>query len=305
MDLRHLRHFVAVAEELHFSRAAARLGIGQPPLSQSIQALEAELGARLFERTKRRVELTEPGQLLLGEAREILARAERAAVLTRRAAKGEVGELRVGFTAAAPFLPMVPRIIDAYRRAHPDVHLTLVELPSKQQLTALADRRLDVGFIREPRFVPEPDSFRFHAVVREPLLAVMRADHPLAGRDVVPLAALRDEPFVFYPADFGTSTHEQVFALCAAAGFRPNVTQDAREAFTIIGLIAAGLGVSILPGQLRQVALEGVVYRPLDTPDAVTTLQLAQRSNESSPLVKKFTGLVERIVPFVPPLTGA
>ncbi len=295
MDLRQLRHFVAVAEELHFSRAAARLGIGQPPLSQSIQALEAQLGARLFERTKRRVELTEPGQLLLAEARDILARAERAVVLTRRAARGEIGELRVGFTAASPFLPVVPRVIDAYRRAHPDVHLTLIELPSKQQLAALADHRLDVGFIREPREVPNPAAFLFHPVVREPLLAVMRADHRLAALEAVPLAALRDEPFVFYPADFGTSIHEQVMALCAAAGFRPKVEQDAREAFTIIGLIAVGLGVSILPAQLRQVTLEGVVYRPLDTPDAFTTLLLAQRGGDRSALVRRFVELAGRL----------
>lgn len=295
MDLRHLRHFVAVAEELHFSRAAIRLGIGQPPLSQSIQALEAELGTKLFERTKRHVELTEPGQLLLKEAREILAHTERAVVLTRRAARGEVGELKVGFTAASPFLPVVPRIIDAYRRASPDVHLTLTELPSLRQLAALADGRIDVGFVREPR-TPTNDAFTFHPVVREPLIAVLRADHRLAGLDPVPLAELAGEPFVFYPADYGTSTLEQVMALCAAAGFRPNVAQEAREAFTIIGLIAAGLGVSILPAQLRQVAVEGVVYRSLDAADAYTTLLLAHRRGERSPLVRSFTGLAQRFV---------
>jgi DNA-binding transcriptional LysR family regulator len=295
MDLRHLRHFVAVAEELHFSRAAARLGIGQPPLSQSIQALEAELGAKLFERTRRHVELTEPGHLLLAEAREILARAERAVVLTRRAARGEVGELRVGFTAASPFLPVVPRIIDAYRRASPDVHLTLTELPSLRQLAALADGRIDVGFVRAPR-TPTGDAFTFLTILKEPLIAVLRADHRLAALDPVPLAELRDEPFVFYPADYGTSTLEQVSALCAAAGFQPKVAQEAREAFTIIGLIAAGLGVSILPAQLRQVAVEGVVYRSLDTADAYTTLLLAHRRGERSPLVRAFTDLVGRFV---------
>lgn len=295
MDLRHLRHFVAVAEELHFSRAAVRLGIGQPPLSQSIQALEAELGVRLFERTKRRVELTGPGQLLLAEAREILARTEHAVALTRRAARGEVGALRVGFTTAAPFSPVVPRIIDAHRRARPDVHLTLVEMPTSQQLAALAEQRIDVGFIREPRLLPDPERFVFHDLVREPLVAVMRADHPLAERSPVPVAALRDEPFVFYPADFGTSTHGQVFALCAAAGFRPRVVQDAREAFTIIGLIAAGLGVSILPGQLRRVALEGVVFRPLDAPHAHTTLQLAQRRGDRTAFVRDFATLAARL----------
>ncbi|HYD65937.1 LysR family transcriptional regulator [Azospirillum sp.] len=295
MDLRHLRHFVAVAEELHFSRAAARLGIGQPPLSQSIQALEAELGAKLFERTRRHVELTEPGHLLLAEAREILARTERAVVLTRRAARGEVGELRIGFTAASPFLPVVPRIIDAYRRSSPDVHLTLTELPSLRQLAALADGRIDVGFVREPR-TPTGDAFTFHTVLREPLIAVLRADHRLAALDPVPLAELRDEPFVFYPADYGTSTLEQVSALCAAAGFQPRVAQEAREAFTIIGLIAAGLGVSILPAQLRQVAVEGVVYRSLDTADAYTTMLLAHRRGERSALVRGFTELVGRFV---------
>lgn len=295
MDLRHLRHFVAVAEELHFSRAAARLGIGQPPLSQSIQALEAELGAKLFERTKRHVALTEPGQLLLTEARDILARTERAAILTRRAARGEVGELKVGFTAASPFVPVVPRIIDAYRRANPDVHLTLTELPSLRQLTALAEGRIDVGFVREPR-TPTGDAFTFHTVLREPLIAVLRADHRLAERDPVPLAELAGEPFVFYPADYGTSTLEHVSALCSAAGFQPCVAQEAREAFTIIGLVAAGVGVSILPAQLRQVAVEGVVYRSLDASGAYTTLLLGQRRGERSLLVRKFTELVGRFV---------
>ncbi|MGQ9370258.1 LysR substrate-binding domain-containing protein [Azospirillum sp. ST 5-10] len=295
MDLRHLRHFVAVAEELHFSRAAARLGIGQPPLSQSIQSLEGDLGVRLFERTRRRVELTEAGQTLLKEARAILAHAERAVTLTRRAARGEVGELRVGFTAAAPFQPVVPRLIDAYRRASPDVHLTLVEMPSKPQLAALTENRLDVGFIREP-LTPPGDAVRFRPILREPLLAVLRADHPLAAREPVPLAALADEPFVFYPAEYGTATHERVMALCAGAGFRPTIAQEAREAFTIIGLIAAGLGVSILPANLRQVAVADVVYRRLDAADAHTTLMLAHRRGDRSPLVRAFTDLVGRTV---------
>ena len=294
MDLRHLRHFVAVAEELHFSRAAARLGIGQPPLSQSIQSLEAALGVRLFERTKRRVALTEAGQTLLREARAILAHTERAVLLTRRAARGEVGELRVGFTAASPFQPVVPRLIDAYRRASPDVHLTLVEMPSKPQIAALAENRLDVGFIREP-LDPPGEALCFRPILREPLLAVLRADHPLAALDPVPLAALADQPFVFYPQEYGTATHEQVMALCAGAGFRPTIAQEAREAFTIIGLIAAGLGVSILPANLRQVAVADVVYRRLDTPAAHTTLTLAHRRGDRSPLVRAFTGLAERV----------
>jgi DNA-binding transcriptional LysR family regulator len=156
MELRHLRYVVALAEELHFGRAAARLGISQPPLSQQIQALEAELGARLFERSNRRVALTEVGRLFLEQARMVLAAADRAAEVARRAQRGEIGEIRIAFTASAPFTTLIPQTIFAFRRSHPDVHLQLQEMPTRQQIEALAERRLQIGFLRNPTFPPVP-----------------------------------------------------------------------------------------------------------------------------------------------------
>lgn len=300
MDLRHLRHFVAVAEELHFGRAAQRLGIAQPPLSQSIQGLEAELGVTLLARTRRSVALTSPGKLLLEEARGILERAERAVILTRRAAAGEVGELRIGFTAAAPIDPVVPVIIDGYRRALPDVHLTLNELSSKRQAAALRDGTIDVGFVRAARVPAEgdDDALDFLTLERDPLKVVLRTDHPLAERERVALADLADEPFVFYPSDAGTTIHDQVLGLCAEAGFTPRVVLEAAEALTIIGLIAAGLGVSILPGHLWRMAMEGLVFRPLDVPPgeigAEMVLMLASRRERREPHVERFLGIARR-----------
>ncbi|MCW2246290.1 DNA-binding transcriptional LysR family regulator [Azospirillum fermentarium] len=297
MDLRHLRHFVAVAEELHFGRAAQRLGIAQPPLSQSIQGLEAELGVTLLERTRRSVALTGPGTLLLTEARAILDRADRAVVLTRRAAAGEVGELRIGFTAAAPIDPVVPVIIDGYRRALPDVHLTLNELSSKRQAVALREGTIDVGFVRAARVPREEDDedLAFITLERDPLNVVLRADHPLAGRARVALADLAGESFVFYPSEAGTTIHDQVMGLCAEVGFRPQVVLEAAEALTIIGLIAAGLGVSILPGHLHRMAMEGLVFRPLDVPPgeigAEMILMLACRRGRREAHVERFVAI--------------
>lgn len=199
MELRHLRYFVAVAEELHFGRAAEHLGISQPPLSQQIQALEEEIGARLLERTNRRVELTEAGRLFLDECRQILAHVEKATQIARRAQQGEIGELNVGFTASAPFTSTIPRSILAFRQAHPDVHLSLREMSSRVVIEALLEETVQVGVIRP---FPLPDTITAVELFRDPLVAVLRADHPLAqGKDEgISIAALADELFVFFPA---------------------------------------------------------------------------------------------------------
>lgn len=293
MELRHLRYFIAVAEELHFGRAAERLGISQPPLSQQIQALEEEIGARLFERTNRRVELTDAGRLFLDESRQVLAQVDKAVLLARRAHLGELGELKIGFTSSAPFTSTIPSSIHAFRKAYPDVHLDLQEMSSRQVLKALLEESLQVGVIRP---LALPDAVHWVELFREPLVAVLRADHPLAvgSEDGLAIAALAEEPFVFFPRSYGTGLYDQVIALTRQAGFSPRIAQEASEAMTIIGLVSAGLGVSILPASFRRTRVDGVVYRTLSDPEATTAVWLVRRQNEGSPLALSFIDLVTR-----------
>ncbi|HHQ2712440.1 LysR substrate-binding domain-containing protein [Pseudomonas aeruginosa] len=293
MELRHLRYFIAVAEELHFGRAAERLGISQPPLSQQIQALEEEIGARLFERTNRRVELTDAGRLFLDESRQVLAQVDKAVLLARRAYLGELGELKIGFTSSAPFTSTIPSSIHAFRKAYPDVHLDLQEMSSRQVLKALLEESLQVGVIRP---LALPDAVHWVELFREPLVAVLRADHPLAAgsEDGLAIAALAEEPFVFFPRSYGTGLYDQVIALTRQAGFSPRIAQEASEAMTIIGLVSAGLGVSILPASFRRTRVDGVVYRTLSDPEATTAVWLVRRQNEGSPLALSFIDLVTR-----------
>ncbi|UTL96229.1 LysR family transcriptional regulator [Pseudomonas aeruginosa] len=293
MELRHLRYFIAVAEELHFGRAAERLGISQPPLSQQIQALEEEIGARLFERTNRRVELTDAGRLFLDESRQVLAQVDKAVLLARRAHLGELGELKIGFTSSAPFTSTIPSSIHAFRKAYPDVHLDLQEMSSRQVLKALLEESLQVGVIRP---LALPDAVHWVELFSEPLVAVLRADHPLAAgsEDGLAIAALAEEPFVFFPRSYGTGLYDQVIALTRQAGFSPRIAQEASEAMTIIGLVSAGLGVSILPASFRRTRVDGVVYRTLSDPEATTAVWLVRRQNEGSPLALSFIDLVTR-----------
>jgi len=258
MELRHLRYFIAVAEELHFGRAAQVLGISQPPLSQQIQALEQELGARLFDRTNRRVALSEAGRLFLEEARRVLAQVDKAADVARRAQLGELGELKIGFTSSAPFNSSIPQAIFAFRQTFPAVHLDLKEMSSREVAEGLVDESIEVGIMRP---LALPDSLSAVELFREPLVAVIRADHPLAegSEDGLQLAALADEPFVFFPRSYGSGLYAQLLSLARQAGFSPHFSQEAGEAMTIIGLVSAGLGVSVLPASFQHMRIKGVV----------------------------------------------
>lgn len=292
MELRHLRYFIAVAEELHFGRAAARLGISQPPLSQQIQALEDALGVRLLERTNRRVALSAAGALFLTEARAVLAQLERAVEVARRAGLGELGELKVGFTSSAPFTSTIPRAIQAFRLACPQVHLDLCELSSRGVAEAVAEGRLQVGMLRP--LDPLPAGLSALELFVEPLVAVLPAGHPLAGRDSgLELGELHGEPFVFFPRSFGTGLYDQLLELARAAGFTPRIVQEASEAMTLIGLVATGLGVSVLPASFSRMRIDGVVCRTLRDPGASTAVWLVRREGEASPLVQRFAELLE------------
>ena len=281
MELRHLRYFIAVAEELHFGRAAQVLGISQPPLSQQIQALEQEVGARLFERTNRRVELSEAGRLFLEEARLVLAQVDKAADVARRAQLGELGELKIGQRG--------------HRTSHPAVHLNLREMSSTQVAEGLVDESIEVGIMRP---LGLPDSLSVVELMREPLVAVLGSKHPLAqgSEEGLFLSALALEPFVFFPRSYGSGLYAQLLSLARDAGFSPHFAQEAGEAMTIIGLVAAGLGVSVLPASYQRMRIDGVVYRPLLDPEAVSAVWLVQRKDQKSPMAKAFVDLLTRKV---------
>lgn len=293
MELRHLRYFIAVAEELHFGRAALALGISQPPLSQQIQALEQQLGARLFERTNRRVELSEAGRLFLDEARLVLAQVDKAADVARRAQLGQLGELKIGFTASAPFTSSIPQAIFAFRQAFPAVHLALQEMSSKEVAEALEAGTVQVGIMRP---LPLPESLVAVELFREALVAIIRADHPLAASSEkgLHLSALAAEPFVFFPRTFGSGLYAQLLTLARRAGFSPLIAQEAGEAMTLIGLVAAGLGVTVLPASYQRMRIEGVAYRTLLDEDANTAVWLVQRDDQQSPMAKAFVALLTK-----------
>ncbi|WP_297361155.1 LysR substrate-binding domain-containing protein [Thauera sp.] len=294
MELRHLRYFVAVAEELNFTRAAARLHIGQPPLSMQIRDLEQEIGVRLFERNQRRVALTAAGARFLGHVRHILGGIDEAVADARRAAAGEVGELRVGFTSSLPFTDLLPDALHAYRSRFPAVRLQLREMFTAAQFAALARDELDVGFVRL-QAGPPPAGIVLREIARNPLRLVVNAGHRLANAPQVSFAQLADEDFISFPADIGTDLPGVLRALCRQAGFEPRIVQTAREATTQIGLVAAGVGVALLPAPLESVRIARVRYLPLTEPEAQFRLAVATVEGTGAPVVAGFLAVLAAI----------
>jgi DNA-binding transcriptional LysR family regulator len=284
MELRHLRYFVAVAEERHFGRAAERLHMAQPPLSQQIRRLEAELGAPVLHRTTRRVELAPAGEVLLARARAILAAVDAAAEDARRAARGEFGRLAIGFTGSATYA-LLPALADAVRTALPGVVLDLRgELLTPAQVAGLLDGTLDLGLLRPP---VRERSLEVEILRREPLVAVLPAAHRLAAAAVVPLEQLEEEPFVMYPSHFRSVLHDAVEDTCAAHGFRPRVALEVSETATLVSFVAAGLGVSLVPDSVRHMTVEGAVYRPLAREAAEVELAVAWRRDDDAPVLAR------------------
>lgn len=294
MELRHLRYFVAVAETLSFTRAAERLHIGQPPLSMQIRDLEEELGARLFERSRRKVALTEAGLRFLEHARAILERAARAAEEARRAAAGELGELRVGFTSSLPYSEMLPALLSGFRRRHPEVHLQLRELFTAAQFAALAEGELDVGLVRVGA-QGAPPGIALQELGRDPLCVVVHASHALAQRAAISFAELAEEGFITFPRGAGTGLPDLLQTLAGAAGFMPKIVQTAREATTQIGLVAAGLGLAVLPAPLSCVRIPRVRYLPLTDAGAEFPLSVAWPDREPAPVTARFLAVLEEV----------
>ena len=292
MELRHLRYFVAVAEELHFGRAAARLFIAQPPLSQQVQQLERELGVTLFQRTSRRVQLTAAGEVFLTGARQTLAGLDAAVQSTQRAARGETGWLGIGFAASATY-DLLPAVLHDFRARFPDVALSLMELNAVEQSAALRDRSIHVGFARPHT---EDAEIVVEAVLREPFLVALPAAHMLAGHEMLSLDMLAGEPFVSFPEKPLPSYAQVVRAVCEGAGFAPRVVQEVREMQTAISLVAAGLGVALLPASVQHLRRDGVVYRPLPESAPRTGLAVVTRKEDASPALQNFLGIVREQV---------
>lgn len=289
MELRHLRYFVAVAEELHFGKAAARVGIAQPPFSQQIKSLEHEVGVPLLHRTKRSVELTPVGKVFLVEARKTLAQAEHALGSARRAARGEVGQLVAGFVSSAIF-GRFASVFGLMRARYPGVNLVLQDMTSEEQLEAMRANELDVGLVRPP--VAEVSSITLRVIGSEPLLVAMPERHVLAKLREISIPALASEPFLLVPRHLGPGYYDQVIGLCARAGFVPNIVQEARTMHTILSLVAGGMGISIVPASLLNFRREGLAYRPIKKPVPESDLAVMWRRDADSPVVNAFLEIV-------------
>ncbi|HEU4721484.1 MAG TPA: LysR substrate-binding domain-containing protein [Gemmatimonadaceae bacterium] len=292
-DLRLLRYFVAVAEELHFGRAAGRLHVAQPGLSHQIKVLERLVGVRLLERTSRQVRLTPAGSLLLAESRRLLAEAERAIDRVRRTGRGEIGRLTVAAIGSATY-DVVPRLLRAHRKRYPDVELVLREMSTPAQVHALRGGEIDVGLLR----LPADTSDLVAHTVREDRMALMLPEtHPLARKARIPLRALAREPLILFPAAPRPSWADTVIAACRESGFEPVVAQEAMESATVVSFVAAGVGVALVPEGLKVLARPGVAFRLLAPPAPVTRLAAVYRAGTLPPTVECFLGLVRELWP--------
>ncbi|TPG49067.1 LysR substrate-binding domain-containing protein [Sphingomonas glacialis] len=297
MELRHLRYFVGVAEELHFARAAARLGISQPPLSQQIAALEQELGVRLFDRTSRSVCLTAAGTAFLSEARATLAQADRAIHVAHRAARGEGGQLNLGFNASAPFVPQIAKAIFDYRQAYPDVKLALTELAGCMQPNALSEHALDVCFVRSFRRPDVDASVAATPILEERMMVAMRPDHRFANRPDLGLRDLEGEPLILYSREDGATFTQELYAMLRGVGVEPNLAYTVREVSTLFGLAAAGIGVTVVAESLCALQSSKLVYVPLSDPESRTGMWLLHRRDNASLTCRAFLDVVAASAP--------
>lgn len=295
IELRRLLAFVAVAEEGHITRAAQRLGMQQPPLTRLLQGLEAELGVLLLHRTSRGVHPTEAGRALLEEARVALAHAERVEEMVRRAARGEQGRLAVGFTSSAALHPFVSAVLRHFREVLPGVSISLEEAGTGELVDALLHERLDTAFVRSP--VSKVPGLMVDDILDEPMIAALPAGHPLASdlSTPLPLADLASEAFILYRRPAGPGLYDAILAACRGAGFSPAIAQEAPRLTATLSLVAAGLGVSLVPASMQRLGGEGVAYRPLIHCYGLSApLHLAMRGSPLPPALARFRKLVRQ-----------
>jgi DNA-binding transcriptional LysR family regulator len=298
MELRHLRYFLAVAEERHITRAAQRLGMQQPPLSQQIRALETELAVPLFVRSARGVELTAAGLVLQGEAYAILASVSHAAAQTQQAARGQVGKLAVGCTTSAALHPLVPGIIRAFRTDHPQVELDLRENPAADLIEAVVRRDIQVALLRVP--VAQPPELAFMELLNEELLVVLPAGHRLLARRSkggLDLRELAEERFILVRRPGAPGIYENLILACRAAGFEPLVVAEVAHMLTNINLVAAGAGISVVPASMREVNLRQVGYRRLQAAAGLTApLTMTYVADNADPVLHNFIATTRRLL---------
>lgn len=282
LPLPQLHAFVVLAEELHFGRAAARLGIAQPPLSQQIRRLEDKVGYALFSREPGHISLTAAGRELLPAARLALTHLAQGLTAARDVGSGKAGRLRIGF-AASLALTVLPTLLRTLRERFPAVDLDIQEMTTTPQLAALRERTIDIGLLREP---PAHDAdLGFETVLTEPFVAVLPASHPLAAQRAVRVEQLADCPFVLLPRAVGPPLYDQIADLCIAAGFTPKVTQHAVEWQTVCALVGTGLGLSLAPKSIRRIRIKGVTFRKVEPDTVRTRVAVAWRKNDPNPLI--------------------
>lgn len=284
MELRHLRYFIAVAEEHSFLKAAERLHISQPPLSTQIKDLESELGVTLLSRSPRGITLTEPGKVFYAEARAILARVEHAKVAAQRAARGEQGRLRIGFISVVDY-SFLPPALKEFRTRFPQVEVQLHELTSDAQAKELLHDTLDVGIALAP---VDDEALAFSSLCAEPLMLALAADHPLAQTSGAGLERFSSEPFVMVPRAAAPGYYDTFTSYCREHGFSPRITQTARQMQTVISLVANNFGVAIVPAALRNLQRTGVVYLPLVGKGATIEIGMVARKSDTNPAIDSF-----------------
>lgn len=294
IELRPLRYFVAVAEEMHFGRAAARLHMTQPPLSQTIQALESQLGAPLFSRTRRSVALTAAGRALLPEAQRLLMQAESLPALVQRAAAGESGQLRLAFVSSADY-SVLPIALREFRSAYPAVQIDLREATSDVQLEELAAGNIDLGIL----IPPVPDKLKtildYFPVLTEPLVLALPADSKLATTTrKVSLKSCAGLPLIIFPRRLAPALHDQILGCFREAGLTPSIEQEAIQMQTIVGLVAAGMGIALVPQSVSNLKRPGVEYRALKEASPLVEIGLAWRRDNTSPVLQSFLHLIQK-----------
>lgn len=293
MELRHLRYFVAVAEELHFGRAAKRLQMAQQPLSRQIHELEAEIEVQLFHRTKRTVRLTEAGKVFLIEAQKTLQQANQAVFLAQQTHRGEQGQLSIGFTGAA-LNSILPKAVRRFKEHNPQIKLVLERLQTNEQVEALSVDHIQIGLLHPPI---KTDSLVVETLYREKLVVFLPDSHVLAHEAAEPLSikALSGEPFIFYPRQVGPVLYDQVIGLCQQAGFNPNVVQEAFPQHTILGLVSTGIGVTLLHASAQAVVPPGVIIRELLEPTPELELAVAWHLDTTNPVLSNFLAVIREV----------
>ncbi|OGB52675.1 MAG: LysR family transcriptional regulator [Burkholderiales bacterium RIFOXYD12_FULL_59_19] len=297
MELRHLKYFATLAEELNFNRAAARLHISQPPLTRQMQQLEAELGATLFVRHPRGVELTAAGLALLDDARRILGMVNQAKDRAGKSGRGEIGRLDVGIYGSA-ILNHIPRLLLQFRSRYPDVQIGLHELTKVEQIQALREKRLTIGFNRHVSV--EPD-IMVETVYLEPLVVALPSAHPLAQHKKIRIKALMDEPLILYPNNTRPGFADHVMAVLRNEGIAPRVVQEVKDVVTAVALVGSGFGLCVTPEAASSLRLPGVVYRPIDAnPPPTIDLVCLYRRDDDAPILAAFLDTVRKFRPQAP-----